>query len=134
MIYLDSSALLKLVLHHEYESSTLRSWLQDSTGNQVSSELARVEVIISTRRLDAASLPVARAVLAGLDLVKLSSEILDIASEIDMKLRSLDALHLASAMRLGDNLSTFVAYDHRLLEAAGAVNIPTVSPGRDFDF
>ncbi len=129
MIYLDSSALLKLVFHHEPESPALRSWLQGTTAAHVSSELAKVEVAVSARRLDPASLPTARAVLAGLGLLTLSGGVVDIAAEIDMKLRSLDALHLASAMRLGQDLSTFVAYDHRLLGAADAANLPTASPG-----
>lgn len=128
MIYLDSSALLKLIIDDEQHSAALRAWLQDSLAPHVSSELAKVEVTVSTRRLDPMLLPVAKAVVARLDLLTLSGEIVDMAAELDMKLRSLDALHLCSAMALGQDLSTFVAYDQRLVQAAQAANLPVVSP------
>lgn len=127
MIYLDSSALLKLVFR-EVESSPLRTWLQRAEDTVVSSELAKVEVLVSTRRLDPTALPLAREVVAGLDLLALSGAAVEIAAETELQLRSLDALHLASAQLLGTELSSFVAYDQRLIEAAESRKLTVITP------
>ncbi len=130
MIYLDSSAVLKLV-HDEWESAALAEWLTVRAGTPVvSSEIAKVEVIRSCRRVDADALPSARAVLAGLDLIPLSGDLLDEAADVGgTMLRSLDAVHLASALSIREHLEAFVAYDHRLAEAASAAGFECVQPG-----
>lgn len=130
MIYVDSSALLKL-LHPEAESAALGSWLAARPGVPVvSSDLARVEVLRACRRLDEASLPAAVALLEGTDLVPTSSTVVDGAIEVgDVALRSLDAIHLSSALLIRDELSAFVAYDHRLHDAAVTVGLPVTRPG-----
>lgn len=131
MIYIDSSALLKLIFD-EAESSALAGWLGplESTGPPVSSELARIEVLRGCRRIDPRTLPAARALLAGLDLIPISADIVDHASEIgDGLLRSLDAIHLASAAGMGNEVTTFVTYDHRLAGAATAEGLAVTSPG-----
>lgn len=130
MIYFDSSALLKLVFE-EAESTALAGWLETrlSTVPPVSSELARIEVLRGCRRVDPSALPVARALLAGIDLIPISAEIVDRASEIgDGLLRSLDAIHLASAAATGDELAAFVTYDHRLAGAAASEGFAVESP------
>ncbi len=130
MIYLDSSALLKLLFEEE-ESAALQSWLSEraATG-AVSSELARVEVVRASRRLDQAVVPAARTLLAQLDLVPLRAAVLDRAAEAgEPLLRTLDALHLASALSLGAGLSAFCAYDSRLAAAAEAAGLPLARPG-----
>lgn len=131
MIYLDSSALLKL-LHDELESTALAGWLDERAGTPlVSSELAKVEVIRACRRLNAAAIPNARALFSQLDLVRLSSDLVDEAAAVgDPMLRSLDAIHLATALSLREELSAFVAYDLRLADAASDVGLSAVSPGR----
>ena len=130
MIYLDSSALLKLVFE-EAESATLDRWLSDqATAMLASSELARLEVLRSCRRVDPQSLATAGALLDGLDLVPLSTHLLNDAAEVGSDaLRSLDAIHLASALSLGDALEVLVVYDHRLAAAATAAGLRVVSPG-----
>lgn len=130
MIYLDSSALLKLVFQ-ERESDTLQDWLARRAGvPTVSSELAKVEVLRSCRRIDASGLADARSLLGQLDLVPLAGAVVDRAGELEGPgLRSLDALHLASAVLLGADLDAFVAYDHRLLEAAAQAGLETHQPG-----
>lgn len=130
MIYLDSSALLKL-LFEEPESESLQDWLTARPGiPTVSSELAKVEVLRACRRIDAAALPDARTLLGQLDLVPLAGLVVRLASDLDdAGLRSLDALQLASALSLGADLATFVAYDHRLLEAAARAGLETHQPG-----
>ncbi len=130
MIYLDSSALLKL-LFQEHESDFLEDWLTARPGvPTVSSELAKVEVLRACRRIDAAALPDARTLLGQLDLVPLAGAVVELASDIESPvLRSLDALHLASALSLGADVSAFIAYDHRLLEAAAKAGLETQQPG-----
>ena len=130
MIYLDSSALLKL-LHEERESAALEEWLLARAGTPVvSSELAKVEVIRACRRVNADALPAARALLAELDLIPLTSDVVDEAADVDgTVLRSLDAIHLASALSIRGDLSAFVAYDHRLVEAATAAGLELHRPG-----
>ncbi len=130
MIYLDSSALLKM-LFQEQESDALHDWLTPLAAvPTVSSELARVEVLRATRRLDPATLPAARTLLGQLDLVALTAGVLEQASYVgEASLRSLDALHLASALSLGADLSAFVAYDHHLAAAAAGAGLEPLHPG-----
>ncbi len=129
MIYLDSSALMKLV-RAEAETEALRDWL----GSQpelpvVTSELGRVEVLRAARRAGSEALTEARVVIGDVDLVPLDRRVQDLACEIgEPPLRALDALHLASAVLLRDELTAFVAYDHRLATAAQAAGLPTTAP------
>ncbi len=129
MIYLDSSALLKL-LHDEPESTALADWLASRTGTPVvSSELAKVEVIRACRRIDPTTLTEAAGLLAGLDLIPLSGAVIDQAADVGgTTLRSLDAIHLASALTIQHELSAFVAYDHRLAEAASTAGLELLIP------
>lgn len=130
MIYLDSSALMKLV-REEKESSALAEWLQArSEQSAVTSELGRIEVLRAARRVSDRALAEARAVVADLDLVPLDRTVQDMACDLgDPLLRTLDALHLASAMVLVGELTAFVAYDARLADAARSAGLAVVSPG-----
>lgn len=131
MIYLDSSALVKLAIL-EAETDELRSFLRANPDAKASSAIATVEVVRAVRIVDDALLGKAFAVCAGLDLITVTDELLaearDVAPHV---LRTLDAVHLASAKRIARaGLTAFVAYDDRLLEAAAAAGLPTRSPGR----
>lgn len=130
MIYLDSSALLKL-LHDEAESVALADWLAARTGTPVvSSELAKVEVVRACRRINPTTLAEAATLIAGLDLIPLSGAVIDEAAGVGgTTLRSLDAIHLASALSIQAELSAFVAYDHRLAEAASNAGLDPLAPG-----
>ena len=130
MIYADSSALLKLVIE-EPESQALEEWLTQRTGTPiVSGELAKVEMIRAIRRIDPAALPVARAVLRQLDLVPVTSEVIDTGADVGhTRLRTLDAIHLASALSINVEPLAFLAYDHRLVDAAAEAGLEPVSPG-----
>lgn len=132
MIYLDTSALMKLV-REEAESAALGEWLHARTDvPAVTSELGRIEVLRSARRVGDAVLTEARALVGDLDLVPLDRTVQDLACDIgDPLLRNLDALHLASAVLLRDELTAFVAYDHRLVAAANAVDLPTTAPSNE---
>lgn len=130
MIYLDSSALLKL-LHQEAESAALTDWLSARAGTPVvSSALANVEVTRACRRVNPEALPAAKTLLAGLDIIPLTGAVIDEAGNVgETTLRSLDAIHLASALSIRSDLSNFIAYDHRLCDAATAAGLELVTPG-----
>lgn len=129
MIYLDSSALLKL-LFEENESAALAQWISERAGTpMVSSELARVEVVRAARRLAADMVPAARALVSQLDLVPLTGGLIDEAADSgEPLLRTLDAIHLASALSIRIDLTAFVAYDNRLVAAAEAAGIEPIRP------
>lgn len=130
MIYLDSSALVKLVVT-EAETGALEPWLADTDQPLASSALARVEVVRASRSIEAALTDRAERLCWGIDLVPLDPDLLREAALLaPATLRSLDAIHLASALRLAEaGPVEVVAYDRRLLEAARAVGLATVSPG-----
>lgn len=131
MIYLDSSALLKLV-RDEAHTAALTAWLAERPDTPlVSSALAEVEVLRSCRRIDARLLDRGRAVLAVLDVVPLDDGVLGTAGDLPgTGLRSLDALHLATALVLDPDVEAFVAYDARLLAAAVEAGLSVAAPGR----
>jgi len=131
VIYLDSCALMKLV-RREAETDALRDWLNLRPEQPVvSSELGRVEVLRAARRVGGPVLAEARAVVGDLDLIPLDRAVQDVACDIGAPtLRTLDALHLASALLLGDELTAFIAYDHRLADDAQAAGIVVAAPGQ----
>lgn len=134
MIYLDSSAVVKLI-RQEPGSAELVSWLNASTDESlVSSALVEVEVPRALRRATPQSLVGVPSVLARMYKVEIDATIRAIAATYpDAHLRSLDAIHLATAQLLAGDveafLTAFVAYDRRLLAAAAAAGLPTASPG-----
>ncbi len=133
MIYLAPSALMKLVRREE-ETAALRDWLSVRPEQPVvTSELGRVEVQRAARRVGGRAPTEARAVLGDLDLVPLGRAVQDLACDIATPLlRTLDALHLASAVLLSDSeeLTAFIAYDHRLAVAAQAAGLVVATPGQ----
>lgn len=128
--YLDASALVKLVLS-EPESGALIAFLSEAPA-PITSELARVEVVRAARRASRQADVHDRAdrVMASVSLLRLHEAILDRARTVPPPgLRTLDAVHLAAALSLGEDLAVFVAYDARLLQAARAAGLQTASPG-----
>ena len=127
MLYLDASAAVKLILD-EPESSALRSQLAERPV-RVSSALLRTELIRAIGRTDSARLMAARTVLRGVSLVAIDDDILTAAAELDPpSLRSLDAIHLATARRLGGELEAIVTYDQRMIAGARLLGVPVTSP------
>lgn len=129
MIYLDTSALVKLVFE-EAESRALARWLDSREAvPKVSSEVATIELLRTCRRRAPATEPDARQLLRGLDLVPLSADVIERGSlAAPAELRSLDAVHLASALSLADGINSFVAYDARLRAAAALAGLPIAAP------
>ena len=96
----------------------------------VSSDLLRTELLRVTRRVDPEQMTRARALLDSLTLLKLSTTLCERAAMLDpVVLRSLDALHVAAALELGDELEGVVTYDRRLAEASRALGIRSFAPG-----
>jgi predicted nucleic acid-binding protein len=129
VIYLDSSALVKL-LFQEPESEALSSWLSArAEAPKLTSQVSVVEVVRVCRRVDADVEPAARRLLAGLDLVPISTTVVEWASHVgSTSLRSLDAIQLATALTVAGDLEAMIAYDRRLLEAAESERLPVASP------
>jgi predicted nucleic acid-binding protein len=126
--YLDTSAAVKLVVE-EVGSKALRTWLLQATEPIVSSDLLRTELLRATRRGAPDQVRQARAVLDSLTLLTLSTSLFEHAATIEPDLlRSLDALHLAAALDLGDDLDGVITYDDRLASAAEALGIVVVAP------
>lgn len=127
--YLDTSALVKLVVAED-ETEALRAWLQEEDRTPVSSDLTRTELLRAVRRAAPDRVVQARAVLDSITLVQLSTATFEEAGRLGPKLpRTLDALHLAAALELGDDLDTIVTYDERLADAANDNGVPVTVPG-----
>lgn len=128
MVYLDSSALVKLVVA-EPESTALRLYLIEHR-ERVSSALAHVEVGRAVRRKGASEAALRRAeqVLARIGLVAIDEPLLREAAALSPTgLRSLDAVHLATALSL-DGLDAVVTYDRRFDAAASEAGLAVESP------
>ena len=127
MIYVDSSAVVKLILA-EPESAALLTFV--ATESLASSAILRTELPRAVARRAPAKLAEAVQLLHRVALLAADKAVLDSAARLSpQSLRSLDAIHLASALELRDELTAFVAYDERLLDAASALGLPVASPG-----
>jgi hypothetical protein len=125
--YVDSSALVKLVIP-EPESTALRTELAEWE-HHVSSALARVEVVRACARVDVKARRIAEQVVDALHLISLDDAVLREAARLDpVGLRSLDAIHVASALVLGGALGVAIVYDDRLVQAKTAAGIATAVP------
>jgi uncharacterized protein len=127
-IYLDSSALVKLAVD-EPESAALRRHLRRRR-TLVSSALARTEVLRALLPAGPDAVAAGRQVLALCELVRINDTTLNRAAALlPHELRTLDAIHVATALRLEDELGALVTYDGRMADAARAVGVRVVAPG-----
>jgi predicted nucleic acid-binding protein len=129
LIYLDSSALVKLALT-EPESEALTAYLAQRTGQAlVSSSLHRAEVLRAIWRAEPGALPRAQRIIRRIAIVSLSNALLDNAATAPpAQLPTSSAIHLASALAIRRDLTAFVCYDKRLLDAAELAGLPVASP------
>jgi uncharacterized protein len=129
MIYLDSSALVKLALT-EPESAALARWLAERAGQPlVSSVLHRAEVPRAVWRTEPGALPRSYRVIKRIAKVALTADVLDTSATLPPQALSPgQAIHLASALVLKRDLSAFVAYDEPLLAAAADAGLQVASP------
>ena len=126
--YLDTSAFVKLIVR-EPESAALQRFLQ-GWPERASALLLRTEAIRALRRSGHdAELGLARRLLGSLRMIRLDEPLMDRAGELDPReMRSLDAVHLASALAMGSDLGVLIAYDERLIVAARQRGVPVSSP------
>ena len=132
--YLDTSAAVKLLIP-EVESTALRRFMEEPASNQgpplfASSEILRTELLCAAGRAGG-SLTAGRRLLNSLHLIRVSTGITDYAGRLcdQVGLRSLDSLHLATALSLVDSLTAVVTYDSRMADAATRLGIMVASPG-----
>jgi predicted nucleic acid-binding protein len=127
--YFDTSALVKLVVL-EPESDALLAWATTAERVPVASDLTRTELLRAVRQADPTLALRAREVLGSLTLLAVTSAILNTAGRLEpAALRSLDAIHLASALDLGDDLDAVVTYDVRMADACRALGLSVTHPG-----
>jgi len=129
VIYLDSSALVKLALT-EPESAALTNWLAERADQDlVSSALHRTEVLRAIWRAEPGALPRGQRIIRRIGRVALSHDILDNAATLPpARLGTAGAIHLASALAIRRDLVSFVTYDKPLLDAARDAGLPVDSP------
>lgn len=126
--YLDTSAAVKLVLA-EAGSTALTAWLVARADEIVSSDLLRTELLRATRRGSPDQMPRARVVLDSITLLTVGTATFERAAAVEpVTLRSRDAVHLAAALELGDELDGIVTYDERLAEAASLHGVAVIAP------
>ena len=126
--YLDTSAFVKLV-RSEPESHALRDELRGADTELVSSILLSVEGRRAARRYGPLASIRANAALATVTLLAVDQPIIEIAAGLEpAKLRSLDALHLATILSLGDDVERVYCYDSRLSGAARTLGIEVTEP------
>ena len=132
LLYLDSSALVKFVLPEpetDALTETLSGWPE-----RVSSALARAEVLRAVRRAEEREEVRRRAeeVVSRIGLIAVDGAVLSMAATLGPpELRTLDAIHLATALSVGEHFGAMVSYNARLLEAATGSGVTVLAPGRE---
>nr|WP_221378079.1 type II toxin-antitoxin system VapC family toxin [Actinoplanes polyasparticus] len=128
MIYLDASALVTLISRRTY-AEELRQFLSARPGMPMAtSTLGFVETVRTMDRIgDYPSLM--RDLVGRFTEILLTEEVRDAAAQLPGALRTLDAIHVASAQVLGDSLDTLITYDKRMIEVARAEGLPVEAPG-----
>jgi predicted nucleic acid-binding protein len=126
--YLDASAFVKVVVE-EPGSAALRRHLARRRARRVSSALLRAEALRAVRHLGPEARAAVRTALRRVDLVAVDDRILDAAGMLEPAiLRTLDAVHLATALALGDDLLEILTYDGRMAEGARLLGLPVLAP------
>ena len=125
---MDTSALVKLIVD-EPETGALREWLAVEPREPVSCDLARTELLRIVRRTAPDRAVAARQLLEAVTLTQVTTAVFEQAGRLDpASLRSLDAIHLAAALDLGDDLDGLVTYDSVLARAAASAGIEVAAP------
>jgi uncharacterized protein len=129
LYYADTSAVIKLLVEETDSKAFAAFYDAHSDAEWVSSALLRIELTRAVARAMPALLPDARELLLAFSYVAIDDDIVEGAiNEPDRGLRSLDAIHLATARILAPELDALVTYDDRLLRAASDAGLVTVSP------
>lgn len=129
LYYADTSAVIKLLVEETDSKAFAAFYDAHADAEWVSSTLVRIEVTRAVARAMPALLPDARDLLLAFSCIAIDDDIVEGAmNEPDRQLRSLDAIHLATARVLAPELDALVTYDERLIGAAAAAGLDTVSP------
>jgi predicted nucleic acid-binding protein len=129
LYYADTSAVIKLLVEETDSKAFAAFYDAHADAEWVSSALLRIEVTRSVARAMPALLPDARDLLLAFSAIAMDDDIVEGAmNEPDRGLRSLDAIHLATARILAPDLDALVTYDDRLLRAATEAGLATISP------
>ena len=124
----DSSAVVKLIVN-EPKSQSFSTWLKNCKHDLFVSEIAHTEVARAIARVDANLQGQLKNMLERFGTIRVSSQILTIAGVLTpTNLRTLDAIHLASCLILGDDLKGFVTYDSAQADAASHNGITVIAP------
>ena len=129
LYYADTSAVIKLLAEETHSRAFAQFYDSDPKAEWVSSALLRIELTRAVARVRPALLPDARDLLTAFSYIEIDEEVVDGAmNEPDRSLRSLDAIHLATARLLGPDLDALVTYDIRLASAATDAGIAVLAP------
>jgi hypothetical protein len=128
LIYVDTSAFIKLIKPEEGSTATA-AYIGDRE-DLVSSKVLAVEARRGVLRAAPGRLPVVDLLLARLELIDVSDAVIESASRLpDPTLRSLDAIHLATALLIREDVEVLLSDDDRLIAAAASHGITTAHPG-----
>jgi hypothetical protein len=129
LYYADTSAVIKLLVEETDSKAFAAFYDAHVDAEWVSSALLRIEVTRAVARAMPALLPDARDLLLAFSCIAIDDDVVEGAmNEPDRGLRSLDAIHLATARILAPDLDALITYDDRLLKAATDAGLATVSP------
>jgi len=129
LYYADTSAVIKLLAEESHSQAFAAFYDGHADAEWVSSALLRIELTRAVTRAMPALLPDARDLLSAFSYIAIDDDFVEGAmNEPDRGLRSLDAIHLATARILGGDLSAIVSYDDRLLKAAADAGLGIESP------
>lgn len=129
MIYLDASALVTIVVQRQH-AVQLREYLEQHADARATSTIGLIETVRTCDLIG--NFPhLLRRLLADHTEVPLNAAIRDEAARLPGSLRSLDAIHVATAQRLGTDLTALVTYDQRMADAAKNAGLPVAMPGMD---
>jgi predicted nucleic acid-binding protein len=129
LYYADTSAVIKLLVEETHSKAFAAFYDAQVDAEWVSSALLRIEVTRAVARVMPALLPDAHDLLLAFSSIAMDDDIVEAAmNEPDRSLRSLDAIHLATARILGPELDAFVTYDGRLAKAAEDAGLVTLAP------
>ena len=129
LYYADTSAVIKLLVEESHSKAFAAFYDAHTDAEWASSALLRIELTRAVSRAMPTLLPDARDLLLAFSFVAIDDDIVEAAmNEPDRGLRARDAIHLATARILGEDLDAIVSYDDRLLKAATDAGLETASP------
>lgn len=129
LYYLDTSAAFKLLAAEEHAEAFLAFYREHRNDDWISSDLLRIELTRTVARHWRALIPDAQRMLDAFEYIQIDEDVVRAAMvEPDLLLRSLDAIHLATARLLGPELTALLTYDDRLAKAAEDASIPVHTP------